>query len=91
MSGYGMSFYDYMHEREYEDEQHRARAVGDYPTDAAAHQRSLELQEQHELESERERLRIAAVRTCLTRGVPMDTIYLLCEELGISFNKVSGG
>jgi hypothetical protein len=60
----------------------------EYPVQAAAHQRELELQQQKELEDERQENRIRAVRKCLTSGVPMDTVYYLCEELGIKYEQV---
>lgn len=60
----------------------------DYPVQAAAHQRELELRQQKELEDERQENRIIAIRACLTAGAPMKTIRFLCAELNVKYDSV---
>jgi hypothetical protein len=60
----------------------------EYPVQAAAHQRELELQQQRELEDERQENRIRAIRACMTAGVSMKTIRFLCSELNVKYDSV---
>ena len=51
----------------------------------------VDQRQQQEMNEERRYFCVCAVRECLTHGVSSKTIRLLCSELGITFDEVTGG